>query len=439
MQEAWMKHPEIRKKMYGIVVPFKTRSICQHYGLLKCYHMLIKGFAKDHTSNIYLLAIIGFFYPSYIIYTNLRSSKYNILSNISSICDDPNHLYLPRNVNWAFDLKTLSNEIYFEQVAYGSQKMLQHPIYKINLFKPSNNFLLYKDSHTRIIDNEHQYVGYVNREYCFKDEKFSKTLSICQSNWKVKKISDAYKYKLLLMTNGTVFIQSDFEKHDYTLFSPLPVKITDIDCRKNSSLLLDVNHHLWVYGSNIVGKLGIEWSCENEESEYAFYTTPIKHEFFSNKMVESIYCSHTHCAIILRNGNCYLFGYNFYAQIGNNPENVIMCHADGDEGMSGFPMDDWIYDYVIKPYLFQTKFPGVKVKQAVLGEQHTILLTDDNKLYGFGCNDNNEISQSSDRIIIKPTLVNTTEIGIVGRNEKIVKIMSDTRYHRTVIITTECF
>lgn len=165
-------------------------------------------------------------------------------------------------------------------------------------------------------------------------------------------------------------------------FSSL-VKFKKIACGANHSLCLDTNQNLSIFGQNTFGQLGIE----NENKLKAMI-----HPFFNESNIMIIKCGTRHSSIITQTSNCYLFGSNLSDQIG-----IMRCCIN-----------------VVKPYLFvdyQKKI--IFIKNASLGNNHTLLLTTNNQVFSFGDNTDFQCSVVNQaKQIAEPHLISTQEMNI---------------------------
>ena len=421
---------------------------------LNCFEHLVHGYvrinkARDPKFPTSVLGIIEYFYPGYCIYHKSShhsddTNEFEILSDISSVCDDPNNIYGPLNGNWGFHLKTLTNKI------YARSRRGEIEFKAINLITPSNDLILHKTRRMIIImDKQNKTCGIIPSgvPWCVP----LKTLRTMQDStdkhnlpefsnrniYKIRKIADCGRdLDLLLMDDGSLWYKRN-EQKEYQLFPDFDVNIIEMVCGTyGSTLLLDDNHNLWVYGEAQCGILGIDMECD-DISNRQIINKPIRNRFFDDKKVSKIYVSETHSCVILENGDCYFMGANVYGQCGNDDrENIKMEFADDT---FDFQIADLDHLMISKPYLFQTKYPHLKIKQAALGKNHTILLTEDNEIYGFGYNKNNEIMDHKLPIIITPSLIDPKTIGLQMSNERIFKIFIDGPYDEFTIITSKCF
>ena len=433
-----------------------TPKICTEVHPLLCFEYLIHGYIRfNKTKNSKfpsdILSIIEYFYPGYCIYYKPSNDEYDeesddefeILHEVSSVCDDLDHLHLPVNCGHSpIELKTLTNKFYSYQIE-------DDKFYRLDFKTPSNDFIIDKQQHSRIIDNQNQTVGVmVDDWWCISlDKPNDKRIQLSDRNiWKIRKRIHTGHGDLLLTTDGTLYYQhSSGRKGDYHCIPDFDTKMIDIISSHdgghdgNSALLIDEHHNLWVYGSKSYGMLGIG---SEDIWDGAVMDKPVRNVFFDDKKIEKIYCNENRSCVISENGDCYLFGHNLYGQCGNGDTRIEMDFAiEEDEDLEylfyskGVSFDDFM---VCEPYLLQTKCPQLKIKQAALGKYHTFVLNEDGNIYGFGYNKNKDIIDNELPIILVPTLINRESIGIKDKRERIVKISAD-RQGGLFIITSRCF
>lgn len=190
---------------------------------------------------------------------------------------------------------------------------------------------------------------------------------------------------------------------------------------RNHVLWLDESRQLFVSGGNKYGQLGLGYSpsiayLKNVAVDATFN---IKYNaFFEENIIRSIDCGSSHSAVLLENGNVYLFGDNYKGQIGNGS-------AENMEGRKP----------VCTPFLLQSwaKLRDIRVKQISLGLQHTCILTEDHELYACGWNVFQQVCDDEEIIWIRhPRLVTREEIGISPQDE-IVRVVA-CNYQTLVVI-----
>ena len=136
---------------------------------------------------------------------------------------------------------------------------------------------------------------------------------------KIKDISAAYRYTVILTENGEIFqcgkiIQTVCNKFERIEVESC-VKFKGIKCGQCHTLLIDMDHELWSFGSNNHGQLG----QGNYNDEYH----PSKIKFFSDKKIKigQIGCGADHNIIVDKaKGAVYCWGDNRKFQCGSGSD-----------------------------------------------------------------------------------------------------------------------
>lgn len=295
---------------------------------LTWFEYLIHGYirlnqAKHKITKIStdILAIIEYFYPGYCIYQKPWDLKPNhtfkILHTISSLCDNPNYLYLPYNILDSFEIISLGNTLYTFQSK-------NQELHILDLKVPSNDLICYKTSNKWIIDNQHQTVGCVISDWCtVGGDSRHKHINIPgKSTWKIKKMLHTRCCENLLLTeDGTLYKARGNNHKVYDPFPDFDLKVIHIvndnyGSDNDSVLLIDENYNLWVMGSKQNGVLGLADDVKDirQGTFGEIKDKPVKNPFFDDKKVMKVYCRQQRSCVILENGDCYLFGRNLFAQ-----------------------------------------------------------------------------------------------------------------------------
>ena len=83
-----------------------------------------------------------------------------------------------------------------------------------------------------------------------------------------------------------------------------------IECGHDHSMCIDTQNNLFVFGSDIFGQLGLDYSKE----DYTKVSAPLKHPSLSN--VTNISSGGNHTFVKTSNNEIYAFGFNFNNQLG---------------------------------------------------------------------------------------------------------------------------
>lgn len=168
-------------------------------------------------------------------------------------------------------------------------------------------------------------------------------------------------------------------------FIPNLKEIQRIEAGQEHSLCLDSSQNVLFFGSNHYNQSTINTNL--------LCLLPTKHSFFQGLKISLIKCGGEHSlAINEENGYVFLFGDNNSAQIGNGSYNEINC-----------------------PFLIQS-LPHFSTKIFVngfLGVFHSILLSKNNEIFTFGCNNNGQCSSIQlEHHITTPYHLKPTEFGL---------------------------
>ena len=132
--------------------------------------------------------------------------------------------------------------------------------------------------------------------------------------------------------------------------------IKQIVLGRSHSMILMENGDLYVFGHNYYGQLGLNDNVSRNR--------PIRNDFFKGKgSIKQIVLGWSHSMILMDNGDLYVFGRNYYGQLGLN--------------------DNLDRNGPIRNDFFKEKG---SIKQIVLGGWHSMILMDNGYLYVFGDN-----------------------------------------------------
>lgn len=141
----------------------------------------------------------------------------------------------------------------------------------------------------------------------------------------------------------------------------------NVGCQHN--LCIDSNKHVWIFGANEEGQLGIFNKKDTENIK-----SPMINIFFKQHNALHIHCGSYHSLVINNQNICFLFGWNIYSQIGqiSNP----------------------ITTSIFVPFKIQSinSMQRILIINASLGHGHSLLLSTNNNIISFG---NNEYFQCS--------------------------------------------
>ncbi|KAJ9577236.1 hypothetical protein L9F63_006210 [Diploptera punctata] len=153
--------------------------------------------------------------------------------------------------------------------------------------------------------------------------------------------------------------------------------VTQISCGWDSSLAVTKDGELFVWGSNTYGQLGIP------KSKVQYSNIPIKIDV---PEITSVSSGLRHTVMITKDGK------------------VLVC-GNGRKGQLGLIDDN---GETIQQLEQPKEVPGMRnIHSAVCGQHHTIVLTSDGRLYGWGDNKHGQLGLNP---ILHPTLSSPKEI-----------------------------
>eukprot|EP01084_Bolivina_argentea_P286288 491094_1 len=167
-------------------------------------------------------------------------------------------------------------------------------------------------------------------------------------------------------------------------------------------LMIDNNHRLWVYGSNIYSNATRGMAAMTFfDHQPDFYKKAILHPHFKNIKVRSVTGCGCAFVVLAMDGKWYLYGMIGKQDVGQ----IHFSH-------------NFFTEHVNKPY---TVYKGMI--QCEISDSNVVFLTRKNKVYAIGANDNNQISKSKTTDFYQePKLISRKYIGI-QEDEKVVKVL----------------
>nr|QBK90128.1 MAG: regulator of chromosome condensation protein [Pithovirus LCPAC102] len=227
-------------------------------------------------------------------------------------------------------------------------------------------------------------------------------------------------------------------------------KVKSISCGRNHTIIIDENDYLWSFGDNRNGQLGLNYYLGSKYSNNR--NIPIKIEF--NYKVKSVSCGGAHTIIIDENDYLWSFGCNDTGQLGikigyyidiyiptkiafNHKVKSVSCGNDhtiiidendklwafGDKNYGQLGLGDIKYDIDID---IPTKIPfNYKVKSVSCGNIYTTIIDENNEIWSFGCNRDGQLGLGDTDNINIPTKI--------AFNDK-VKSISCGKQHTLIIL-----
>ncbi|CAJ1338033.1 unnamed protein product [Effrenium voratum] len=141
--------------------------------------------------------------------------------------------------------------------------------------------------------------------------------------------------------------------------------IRGIAAGAQSSMALSIGGHVFTWGSNGRGRLGLGPAYDQEPTVLAPVAVPNL-----PGVARAVAAGGQHSAVILRRGRLFLAGDNRSGQLGQSRKDV-----------------DWTSTFFELP--FQDYM--LRVRTVALGKKHTLILSYDGQLYGCGCNGDSQL------------------------------------------------
>jgi alpha-tubulin suppressor-like RCC1 family protein/Leucine-rich repeat (LRR) protein len=204
------------------------------------------------------------------------------------------------------------------------------------------------------------------------------------------RVSAGSTHSLAVLQDGTLWAWGDNTygelgtgTSDLQALSPVQIGTSSnwvaVSAGGGHSLGLNANHEVYAWGWNDHGQLGL--------SDTVNRNTPNKLPTLSN--VIAIAAGMSHSMAIDGNGDLWIWGYNYYGQLGsgNTTDSNIPIKVNGISN-------------------------GTTIKViAVAGDNHTLALTDDGKVYAWGNNSNGELGLGYNNPSTKTTPTEITNPG----------------------------
>ena len=167
----------------------------------------------------------------------------------------------------------------------------------------------------------------------------------------------------------------------------IPIRINNLKKIKINQIACGVGHVLVLTDNNLIYSWGRFYKQENKKDKekssiYGDYSTPQLIESLSNESIIKISAGNNHSMAITELGELYTWGEGVYGQLGHGVNNNEQ--------------------YPKKIEYFCNKF---KIIDCIGGATHTIALTEEGYLFGWGQNDKNQLNLGKIEFVNKPYLL----------------------------------
>jgi alpha-tubulin suppressor-like RCC1 family protein len=201
---------------------------------------------------------------------------------------------------------------------------------------------------------------------------FSKGFNIFFNNFKygIKQISCGNHYTFILKNDNTLWgsggndegqLGLGYNNDDQNTFVKIPIdNIESVSCGLRHTLILKNDDTLWGSGKNDNGQLGLG----HTDNQHTFLQLPIGN-------VKSISCGNYHTFILKNDNTLWASGYNSYGQLG-------LGHTDDQHTFVQILEQDTPSELLHRPI--------DHIKSVSCGGNHSLILKNDNTLWGSGDN-----------------------------------------------------
>ena len=406
-----------------VILPYEVMIIILLYGRSKC-----KIYAIGNAS-----------YKQFGLPAK-HCKKWKYLSHLSSSCHHPSSI--SRGYGNYFIINSKQNKLYgigdcrFNALGVGSSlgtlshcgEIISTEEYKIDLInkKTGSRFSIISFTSTNkendqifysFGDNQHCQQGYGSQE--IRSPKNSDYLTKTFKMYRVKiiEITSGRYHCLFLASSGKVFScggndygqcgvsANVYDQCGKPQMIPTLDKITKIASGYYHNLCIDKNKAVWVFGDNKYGQLGLGDGGTNKKYlDKAIMNPYFKGDCDENK-IGFIDCGHHYSLCVSTQGIAYLFGRNDNGQCGNGK------YGTGEK--------------VTVPFCVSELISNVRIESGSCSDSHTMLLTSDNTLYGFGYNLYNQAgNRKRNKWQLTPFMITQDYIG-VRKKGRIAKVICD--------------
>eukprot|EP01083_Nonionella_stella_P096617 271665_1 len=196
--------------------------------------------------------------------------------------------------------------------------------------------------------------------------------------------------------------------------APVLIRVADdnesivrVDCGRNYTLCLGACGNVYGFGDN--NKSQIDYDTSD-----TLVLEPLKVQFFDDKYCVKVACGYRHSAVMDSDGFVYCFGNNEYGQIGNGNE----IHLTAPHKIKWMKLNHLIDEencdsLMLLEQMERNEGKWIEAVDVTCGDNHTLILTKDNRVYTFGLNDHYQCSSFCDENCVDvPYWLQREEIGI---------------------------
>lgn len=188
----------------------------------------------------------------------------------------------------------------------------------------------------------------------------------------IKEITCGYNHTLAITFNGHVYSWGNNEHGQLGLgpdvpemvkrpiLNPYLSNITKLSAGNEHSVALTKNLDVYIWGS----------SSQTGLHDITTRHTPSKMEFFIDKKVKDIFCGGLHTIALTQKGKVYVWGSTEGSQLGLPQDQVQRLSKNEEQAVKS-------------PQLLRS-LEQVSIVQVACGETHTIAMASDGKLFGWG-------------------------------------------------------
>jgi len=196
---------------------------------------------------------------------------------------------------------------------------------------------------------------------------------------------------------------------------PEDVKIVSVSCGQYHTVLLSDDGRIWTFGNNIYGQLG------HGDSGYdTNRNAPTKIQRNKNGIPEDVKiidanCGYNHTVLLSVDGRIWTFGSNCSGQLGHGDMETRNVPTEIQRNINGLHKD-------------------IRIIGVSCGEYHTVLLSDDGRIWTFGRNKYGQLGHGDNEDRNVPTEIQRGEYGL-HKDNNILGVSCGANY--TVLLSND--